>query len=417
MTTTTKASGASAPVTQEELRKSFTRVGDYLGTQLIERELEVRVAIFVAIAGTNLHLLGPPGTGKSHLLREFSACIVGADYFEKALNAGMPPDAVIGAYDMAEFARTGKFQRNVIGMLPTAHTTLIDEMFRGNGPMQDALLTMVNSEERQYEFNGGMRRSNLIFFASASNHTPDADNEQAQALVDRLSIMLHVEPLRAKASFKEMMRRHHARTIAKLEGTFERDRETITLEQVHEAQRQAKYVDPTRDDFLEAQTTLWAAARAEGLMISERRWVELKRVMQAVAWMNGRDYCTPEDVAIAEFGIATDKDHRAVAHKLVLPYLGRFEQEATKMAEEAAGPLASLRELRPAIEAGGLNLDKKILNPAIGHLRDLAIVRDRIYKLIAEAEKEQREAGTLRALANELEATKKWALEQHLPAM
>jgi MoxR-like ATPase len=414
MTTATKGSGASASMTHEELRKSFVRVGDYLGTQMIERELPIRVAIWVAIAGTNLHLLGPPGTGKSYLLREFSACIVGADYFEKALNAGMPPDAVIGAYDMAEFARTGKFQRNVDGMLPTAHTTLIDELFRGNGPMQDALLTMVNSEERQYEFNGGMRLSKLLFFASASNHTPDADNEQAQALVDRLSCVLHIEPLRAKESFKEMLRRHQDRTIAKLEGTFERDRETITLEQVHEAQRQAKYVDTKRDDFLEAAATLWNAARAEGLAPSDRRWVEIKRVMQAVAWMNGRDYCTPEDVAVAEFGIATDKDHRAIAHKLVLPYLGRFEEAAVKMGEEAAKPLADLAELRPAIENGPVNLPNEIMVPAINSLRALRDVRERTAKLIAEADNEKREAAGLRAVLAEIEAMRAWADSQKL---
>jgi MoxR-like ATPase len=416
MTTKAKA-GASVPMTQDELVRALLRVGGYLGTQMIERELEIRIAIWVAIAGTNLHLLGSPGTGKSLVLRELSACVTGASYFEKALNAGMPADAIIGAYDMAEFARTGEFKRNVNGMLPTADTTLIDELFRGNGPMQDALLSMANSEERQYEFNGGMHRSNLLFFASASNHMPDADNEQAQALVDRISCVLHVEPIRAKESFKEMMRRHHARTIAKLEGTFERDRETVTIEQLREAQRQAKYVDPTRDDFLEAQATLWSAARSEGLIISERRWVELKRVMQAVAWMNGRDHCTPNDVAVAEFGIATDKDHRAIAHKLVLPYLGSYEQQAAKMAELAAEPLAELVQLRPAVEEGGMRLGAEVLTPAINALRSLADVRDRTEKLIAQAENEKREASALRAVLGEIEAMRQWAKTNKLPAI
>jgi MoxR-like ATPase len=414
MTTTTKRARTASAVAVSP--QDFVNVRTFLTDHvLIERTVEARMMELAAVSGTNIHLLGPPGTAKSLGLREYSKCMTGSAYFEKAMNAGMPADAIIGAYDMAKFAKTGEFTRNVDGHLPTADVGFVDEMFRANGPAQDALLPMANSEERQFEFNGGMHRSSLLLFASASNQMPDADNEQAQALVDRITLVLHVDRLKSKDSFKELIRRHHARTIANLEGRWEQERVTITVEQVREAQRLCKYVDNTRDDFLDALATLRDEVYREGLGVSDRRWVELVRVMQAVAWMNERDYCTPEDCAIAEFGIATAEEHAAVAHKLVLPFLGRFETEAVEKAQEAAGPLAKWAEIRPAIEEAGVHVPDDLLRRALLMSREIDDVKRRVDAVIGEAENEKRDAASLRAVAGELLAAQKWVHANKLP--
>lgn len=409
-----RARGAAMPPVHVA-PQDFLDVEEWLIENVVlERKQEARVLRLTALAGTNFHLLAEPGTGKSLLVREFSRCIGGA-YFEKALNAGMPADAIIGAYDMARFAKTGEFVRNVDGYLPTADVGFLDEWFRSNGPTQDALLPIANVGERQYEHNGGMERSGLLFLGSASNHMPDADNEQAQALVDRITVVMHVERLKSKDSFKELMRRDQARTRALLAGTWERDRVTITTDQVREAQRQVKLVDQTRDDFLEALANLRDETFRAGLRVSDRRWVEITRLMRACAWMAGRDHCIAEDCAIAEFGIATDPDHVGVAHGLVLPFLGRFEKEATEKANEAAGPLAEWAELRPLVDEAGVDLPDALLNRALKCTRKIDDVKKRVDKVIDEADREQREAATLRDLGGELLAAQKWFHANHLP--
>ena len=83
----------------------------------------------------------------------------------------------------------------------------IDELFRANGLMQDALLPLANTGERAAEHNGGMIRTPCKAFFSASNHTPDAENEQAQALVDRITLMQKVEAVKADDSFKDLIER------------------------------------------------------------------------------------------------------------------------------------------------------------------------------------------------------------------
>src|SRR4051794_17062984 len=91
--------------------EDFLRVIGFLDTRvLVERSLELRIINLAALAGVNVHMQGPPGVAKSLGLREYAKSIAGARYFEKPLNANLPADAVIGAYDMALFARTGEFQ-------------------------------------------------------------------------------------------------------------------------------------------------------------------------------------------------------------------------------------------------------------------------------------------------------------------
>lgn len=393
----------------------FLRVIQFLDTQvLVERSLELRIIALGTLAGVNIHQLGPPGVAKSLGLREFARCITGARYFEKALNANMPADAVIGAYDMAKFAATGEFVRNVEHYAPFAHVIFLDEWFRANGPMQDALLPLANTEERQAEHNGGMMPCPTIVLVSASNHMPDPDNEQAQALVDRITLMSYVEAVKADDSFKEILRRHHDRRLAQRGGTW--TRETIALEQVQAAQEMVNAVRLS-PEFLDKTAELRRAAANEGLGVSDRRWTELGRVCRAQAWLSGRDHTIPEDLAVVEHGMWRERDQIEIAHKLVLPFHGRFEREATSKRQEAAKAMAMIEEIRPLVEGTPPTeeLDPSVLTKAIQASRAIATVKSRVDAVLSEAEKEKRDAGGLRDLSNELLAIQLWLKKNKLP--
>jgi hypothetical protein len=78
-------------------------------------------------------------------------------------------------------------------------------------------------------------------------------------------------------------------------------------------------------EYLDAMWELREGAEREGLPVSDRRWVELDQFAHANAWLAGRDHLIAEDVAVMEFGMAREKSHMPIAHKLVLPYHGRYE--------------------------------------------------------------------------------------------
>jgi MoxR-like ATPase len=258
--------------------EDFVRVVRYLDTQvLVERALELRMLTLTTLSGVNQHQLGGAGIAKSLALREWAKCITDARYFEKPMNPTLTPDAVIGGYDMPRYAKTGEFVRKVDGYAPTAHVIFIDEWFRANGAMLDALLPLANTEERMAEHNGGMMKCPTLMLVSASNTLPDPDNVQALALVDRITLMLYVEDVKADESFKEVFRRHHERRQAERAGVT--TRETVTLAQVQEAQRQVDAVKLSAE-FLDEAADLRRRVKAEGLAVSPRRWMELGRVLR-----------------------------------------------------------------------------------------------------------------------------------------
>lgn len=384
---------------------------------LVERAQEMRTIVLGALAGVNIHQLGPGGTAKSLGLREFAKRIDGARYFEKAVHPMMPADALVGGYDMERYAKEGVFARKVEGYLPTAHVGFVDEVTRANGPTQDALLPIFNTEERAYEANGGMKTADLRVFVTASNFMPDPEDPRAGAFIDRFTLMMQVDYVKADDSFMEMLERHHARRMRERGLSADKYKPTtITLEQLDAAQAEVNLVALTAD-FKEKYAEVRRKSRDEGLTVSDRRWMELGRVSRASAWLAGRDFLIPEDIAAVEQGLWRDPDDIPIAHKLVLPFHGRFEREARNKQQEAAEPLAEWQAIKPLVEGTPPNkdLEQAVLTRAINTSRKIKDVKGRTDKLLKEADREKRDAAGLRDLSNELEGVLKWFEDNDLP--
>lgn len=403
---------ASAPtVTPEDV---LAVINDVATNVLIERGPEMRVLAHGLLAGVNVHQLGPPGVAKSLGLRELGLRIAGAKFFAKTLHAQMPADAVIGGYDMPKFAETGAFERAWQHYAPGADIVNLGEVTRANGPTLDAILPMMNTEERMAEGNGGMFVTPIKFICTDSNFMPPADDPQFGAWVDRLTLMQYVEPVRADDSFKEMFRRHHDRRIA--ERTDSVQRVTITLEQLVAAQDAVMRITATAE-FLDSFAKLRRQAREEGLGVSDRRWMELGRVARVSAWLAGREQLISEDLAAVESGLWRDIDQRKIAHKLCLEFHGRFEREADAKRTEAAKAIAKLEDVRKTVEdtPPSEDLPNDVLTKAIGASRGIDAVKERVDELLAEAAAEKRDASSLRDLTNELLAHQQWFANNSLP--
>jgi MoxR-like ATPase len=398
--------------------EDFLRVAQFLNTKvLVERPVEIRVMNLALIAGINAHLNGSPGVAKSLGLDEYAKCIVGATYFKKPLNEDLSPSRVLGEWDYPRFMRgdTSELERKIAGYAPTADIIFVDEVFRANGLMLDALLPLANVGEREFEHNGGMAKAPVKLMVSAANFNPDPDNVRAQAYLDRVTVMLWVERVKASDSFKEILRRAQARREHTAAGTWGDERETITIEQVVQAQREAVAVQHTTE-YLDAMWELREGAEREGLPVSDRRWVELDQFAHANAWLAGRDHLIAEDVAVMEFGMAREKSQVPIAHKLVLKYHGRYEAAAAEKRNEAAAHIAKWEEIRAGVEAvpATEKLDPSLLRQALGVSHAIDEVKESVDAVLAEADREKRDAANLRDLSNELLAIQRWAYKNSI---
>lgn len=420
MTTATRRRSSAGSVPRPKAAEKVTPddvlaiANDVAQNVLIERANEMRTLVLGALAGVNVGQEGPPGTAKSLGLRAFSRRISGARYFEKPGHPNMPADALIGGYDMPRFAKTGEFVRAYEHGVGWAHVGFIDEVFRLNGPATDSLLPIANTEERVFEANGGMKKSPLLFLVFAWNFKPGLEDPQFSAIIDRVTLMQRIEPVKADESFKEMFERHHERRVREIEGREEMV--TISLVQFQRAQVEVAHIRPTAE-FKEQAAVLRRKTREEGLYVSDRRWMELGRVCRASAWLAGRDHLIAEDLGVLEPGIWRDVDQIALARKLVLPYQGRYEREAQQKRQEAEKAFDLLEQVRGPVEATppSEQLDRDLLTSAVNASRQVDSVRERVLAVIGEAENEQRDASGLRDLQAELDNARKWFYDNKLP--
>ena len=85
------------------------------------------------VAGEHLFLLGPPGTAKSALVREFAGAVRG-QYFEYLLTRFSEPNEVFGPIDLVRL-REGTVATVTTGMLPEAEFVFLDELFNANSAL------------------------------------------------------------------------------------------------------------------------------------------------------------------------------------------------------------------------------------------------------------------------------------------
>jgi hypothetical protein len=144
---------------QGGLRQRLTSLLDHLEAGLIERGRIVRLAFLAALAGEHTLLVGPPGTAKSELARRLHLAFDGARYFERLLTRFTVPEELFGPLSISALEQD-RYERMTAGFLPQATIAFIDEVFKANSAILNALLTLLN--EREFDNGAGRERCPVL---------------------------------------------------------------------------------------------------------------------------------------------------------------------------------------------------------------------------------------------------------------
>jgi len=269
-------------------------VSDRLKHDFIGKDRIIDLMLICAIAREHLLLVGPPGTAKSELVKRF-VLLLGAqkdsgELFEYLLTRFTEPNEIFGPVDIKKF-QEGTFTRNIERALPRARVAFLDEVFKANSAILNALLTILNE---RFFFNGLEQVTvPLISVYGATNEVPEGDD--LAALYDRFLLRARTDNVDER-QFRELLRAgwRMERERIRLGRTEAIAPVLDSIDQLGVAYDALGQIDPAPvfDEYRE----LVRQIRAEGISLSDRRAVKLLKLIAASALLRGDQAASPADL-------------------------------------------------------------------------------------------------------------------------
>ena len=293
---------------------------------LLERDMEVRLMLLAALCGEHLLLLGPPGTAKSELARRLSS-LTGGEYFERLLTRFSVPEELFGPLSIKGLERD-EYNRKTEGYLPTAEVAFIDEIFKANSAILNALLTILN--ERLFDNGTDRLPVPLLCLVGASNELPES--EELDALYDRFLIRKEVNQV-SKGQLGDL-----ARLAAK---SVDKSEDSDGAEPVDPMAAFVNVPDLGFDDFkqtgdiavekvdisdeiIDVLTELrnYLQDKCEPpVYVSDRRFMKAVNMMQVAAYADDRDQVSEADCLLLEFVMGNKPEDSQKVRSKVLEIL------------------------------------------------------------------------------------------------
>src|SRR6201981_632518 len=178
----------------------FAAIRDKLNHVFLERTELIDGALCALLSASHVLVIGPPGTAKSMLADEICRRIEGANYFQWLLTKFSTPEEIFGAVSLKGLEQDD-YRRVTDNKLPETHIAFLDEIFKANSSILNALLTVINERV----FHNGRERVQvpLITMFGASNELPDED--ELTALYDRFMLRFMADYITEEHGFIRMM--------------------------------------------------------------------------------------------------------------------------------------------------------------------------------------------------------------------
>jgi MoxR-like ATPase len=298
------------------MQKQIDRAVAEVGTVLLGKEPQVRLALCCLIAGGHLLIEDLPGMGKTTLSNAL-AKVLGLEYKRVQFTSDLLPADILG---VSIFNR-GNTQFEFIAGPIFTQVLLADEINRTTPKSQSALLEAM--EEGQVTIEGQTRKLPSPFFVIATQNpstqagTYPLPESQLDRFLMRLSLGYPDKDAERKLLLGEDSR-----------GTLQRLRQQITGQELLAIQKAVDDIHCSENlvDYVQRLVEYSRVSSDFVCGLSPRGALALLRSAKTWALMMGRGHVVPEDVqmvlpSVVEHRLATSLDYltdsRGLSHKLL----------------------------------------------------------------------------------------------------
>ncbi len=295
----------------------FQQLQQYLNSQVIGQSELVKQLLVALLADGHILVEGPPGLAKTRAVKTLSDCIEG-DYHRIQFTPDLLPADLTGT-DIYR-PETGEF---IFQQGPVFNSLILaDEINRAPAKVQAAMLEAMAEKQ----VTAGRKTYPLpeLFLVMATQNPIEQEGTYPlpEAQLDRFLLHLDVGYPDAESELA-ILRLNRGEA----QGNTPPDPVLISQKQIFQARKSALAVHMAESIEQYIVRLILATRTPEKysqqlatnleMGVSPRATIALDRCARAHAWLNGRDYVTPEDVQSMAFPV--------LRHRLLLSYQAQAE--------------------------------------------------------------------------------------------
>lgn len=361
---------------REELKQTFLERGDLIDG-----------ALAALLSSHHLLIIGPPGTAKSMLADELCRRIEGANYFQWLLTRFTTPEEIFGAVSLKALEQDD-YRRVTARKLPEAHIAFLDEIFKANSSILNAILTLIN--ERLFHNGKEVTRVPLLTLFGASNELPE--EEELTALYDRFLVRFVVNYIAEDFRFLRM-----------LESQKAPERTILSLAELTAMQTQVRDVTIPSHVY-RSIADIRRELNKKNIQASDRRYRQSLPLLQAYAYLEGEKEVYEKHLFFLEHVLWRDPAEHEQVRATIRELLLGYEEEITELLYES-------REIRESALEPGKTSDERARALIEFHTK-LRNILTKVDQIMDKAKRMGRPLDRVNSVRNEIEQLQKDMLEQ-----
>lgn len=374
--------------TSAQVRQQVLTAEKELKAEFLERSEVIRFMLLTLLSKQHGFMLGPPGTAKSALVRALVGRLKGLpSYFEILLSKTRPDAAVLGPYDIALLRDKGMLRRNSAGMLQHAHIAFLDEIGKMGVTLGHDLLAILNERitHEPGEHGASVHSVPLMTAFTASNELIANESDDAAALWDRLLMRHLIDYIQSSSAFAALLRTAQSVEIEQTPTLIDYD---VLVTEINDVIPNIHITEDVTETVVKLRQEL---LNDHGIQASDRRWKQSMRVVQANAWLDGRDQTLDDDVDVLKYTLWDSPEQIPLVARMTLQASNPMAEKIHKLLDAADELIAGVNQrkgqsLESRARYGAEAYGKlKTLVSDLGQIRQEALQKGRSMQKIDEA--------------------------------